>query len=329
MSFCAPHRLALFLTLIVFCSPALAQQEAPAVDRAAVDQTIREAMRMGSRSTQGQAAQLSPSQQQEMNLLDREYGVQQVQGIVKPKPPAYLLMLESSGFYTTNAALTSTAPQSDWVARSGLRAAWVPRITERVSLLAMSYYSLWRYEEMQPINFDDFGAQAWMQYQVGRNELPGAISRFTGWAGYRYQRLMSPWNWGHLLYENHFAEIGARKAWSPLSRVSVWLGGNAAVSLAGAPDQLRRHEFSVQSGALWQITPRLRFTALYRLAWFDYVNVSRDDLNHLFFAGLSCQVIKNLRADLFVNGVLNRSSGSPFSYNALNTGLGIQISQTW
>ena len=41
-------------------------------DGPAVDQTIREAMRIGTRSSQGQAAQLSSSQQQEINLLDRE-----------------------------------------------------------------------------------------------------------------------------------------------------------------------------------------------------------------------------------------------------------------
>ncbi|MDB6007405.1 MAG: hypothetical protein JWR15_4392 [Prosthecobacter sp.] len=329
MLFCARPVLVVSLFFTIFCPAALSQQVAPAVDRAAVDQTIREAMRIGTRSTRSQAAQLSPSQQQEINLLDREFGVQQVQGIVTPKPPAYLLMLESSGFYTSNAALSAVGARSDWVARPGLRAAWVPQITERWSLLAMSYYSLWRYEELQQINFDDFGAQAWLQYQIGRNDLPGALSRFTGWGGYRYQRLTSPWNWGNLLYDNHFVEIGGRAAWSPLSRVSVWLGGNAAVSVAGAPTLLRRHEFSVQSGALWQLTPRLRFTALYRLALFDYVDVSRHDLNHLFFLGVGCQIMKNLRTDLFVNGVLNRSSGSPFSYNALNTGLSLQISQTW
>ena len=290
---------------------------------------MREAMRIGTRSTPSQAAQLSPSQLQEINLLDLEYGVQQIQGIVRPKPPAYMLMLESSGFYTTNASLSAVSSHSDWVARPGLRAAWTPQITERLSLMVMSYYSLWRYAEMKQINFDDFGAQAWLMYQSGRNQLPGGFSRFSGWGGYRYQRLLSPWNWGHLLYENHFLEIGGRAAWSPLSRVTVWLGGNAAVSVAGAPDQLRRNEFSVQSGALWQLTPRLRLTALYRLAWFDYVNLGRNDLNHLFFLGFGCQIMKNLRADLFVNGVLNRSSGSPYSYNALNTGLGMQISQTW
>lgn len=325
----ATHTLVFCSVLIVLRFSASAQQVTPAVDRAAVDQTIREAMRIGSRSGQGQTAQLSPSQQQEVNLLDREYGVQQIQGIVQPKPASYLLMLEGSGFYTSNAALTSTAQHSDWVARSGLRAAWVPQITERLSLLAMSYYSLWRYADFQQINFDDFGAQAWLQYQAGKNTLPGALSPFTAWGGYRYQRLTTPWSWGHLLYDNHFLEAGSRAAWSPVNRVSVWLGGNAAVSVAGAPDLLRRHEFSFQSGALWQITPKLRFTALYRLAWFEYVDTARHDLNHLFFLGFGCQIMKNLRTDLFINGVLNRSSAGIYSYNAMNTGLGVQISQTW
>lgn len=329
MLVCETRRFVLCLALAILCFPALAQEAAPAVDRAAVDQTIREAMRIGSRSTQGQTAQLSSSQLQEINLLDREYGVQQIQGVVKPKPPSYMLMLEGSGFYTTNATLSSSAARSDWVARSGLRAVWTPQITERTSLLLMSYYALWRYADLRQINFDDFGTQAWLQYKAGRQELPGGLSRFWGWAGYRYQRLTSPWNWGHLLYENHFLETGGRAAWSPFNQVSVWLGANAAVSVAGAPDQFRRHEFSTQAGALWQMTPRLRFTALYRLAWFDYMQTSRNDLNQLFFLGFGCQIMKNLRTDLFVNGVLNRSSGSPYSYNAMNTGLGIQVSQSW
>lgn len=302
--------------------------QSPVVDRAVMDQTIREALRTPRQATRSAVA-ASPGNQQEIDLLDREFGLQSISGLVRQKPEQFLLSFETSGFFTSNAALTPGAAISDWVGRPGLRAAWFPKLSEHVSLLAMSNYSLWRYAEQQQLDFDDFGGQFGLQYNRGQAQLPGGMSRFTGWAQYRYNRLISPWNWSNRLYETHFLETGLRQGWSPMTNVSAWLGANAAVNVAGGPAVFRRHEFSVQAGALWQITPRLSTTALYRFAWFDYTQASRTDLNHLLFLGLSCQMTTHLRADLFVSGIFNHSDVNAFDYKALNTGLGLVISQTW
>ena len=302
--------------------------QSPAVDRAVVDQTIREALRTTKRDTRDQKA-VSPASQEEINLLDREFGQQSISGLVRPKPQQFLMALEASGFFTSNAALAPGPESSDWVGRTGLRGAWFPQLTDKINLMAMSYYSLWRYANLQELDFDDFGSQIGLQYHQGRAELPGGLSRLNVWAQYRYQRLTSPWNWGNRLYENHFLETGLRKGWLLSPDISVWLGGNAAVSVGGGPFDFRRHEFSTQAGAAWQITPKLAFTTLYRFAWFDYVQVSRNDLNHLLFLGLGYQVTNNLTAQIYVSGIFNHSDVNAFDYKTLNTGLGLVLSQVW
>lgn len=322
-----------FIALLVVAGFSLAgaissMAQSPAVDRAVVDQTIREALRTTKRDTRDQRA-VSPASQEELNLLDREFGQQSISGLVRSKPKQFLMALEASGFFTSNAALAPGPESSDWVGRTGLRGAWFPQLTDKINLLAMASYSLWRYADQQQLDFDDFGSQIGAQYHEGRGELAGGISRFNVWAQYRYQRLTSPWNWGNRLYENHFLETGLRKGWQLSPDISVWLGGNAAVSVGGGPTDFRRHEFSTQAGAAWQITPKLAFTTLYRFAWFDYVQVSRNDINHLLFLGLGYQVTNNLTAQIYVSGIFNHSDVNAFDYKALNTGLGLVMSHVW
>lgn len=323
-----PFRALFLVTIGSFAGAISTMAQSPAVDRAAMDQTIREALRTTKRGTNSQTS-ASPASQEEINLLDREFGLQNISGLVQQKPEQFLLALEAAGFFTSNAALLPGPEISDWVGRPGLRAAWFPKLSEHFSLLAMTNYSLWRYAEQQQLDFDDFGGQFGLQYHQQRAQLPGGMSRFTGWAQYRYNRLISPWNWGNRLYEAHFLEAGLRQGWSPIANVSVWLGANAALNAAGGPNDLRRHEFSSQAGVLWQITPRFSTTALYRFASFDYTEVSRTDLNHLLFLGLSYQLTANFRADLFVSGIFNHSDINTFDYKALNTGMGLVISQVW
>jgi hypothetical protein len=316
------------ILMISFAGAFSCLAQSPAVDRAVIDQTIREALRTTKRDARARRS-ASPASQDEINLLDREFGQQTISGLIREEPDQFLLALESTGFFTSNAALSPGPEQSDWVGRPGLRGAWFPQLTDRINLLAMSSYSLWRYADLQQLDFDDFGGQIGLQYHIDRGQLPGGISRFNAWGQYRYQRLISPWNWGNRLYENHFLEAGLRKGWLLGSDISVWLGGNAAVSVEGGPPAFRRHEYSAQAGAAWQITPKLAFTTLYRFAWFDYTDVSRNDLNHLLFMGLGYQVTQNLTAQLFISGIFNHSDVNAFDYKALNTGMGLVISQTW
>jgi len=322
-----------FLALLLVASGSFAaaissMAQSPAMDRAVIDQTIREALRTTKPGSSVKRA-VTPEEREEINLLDREFGQQTINGLIRQKPEQFMLMFESMGFFTSNARLSPGPEKSDWVGRPGLRGAWFPQLTDRINLMAMSNYSLWRYAEQKQLDFDDFGGQFGLQYHLGRGQLPGGISRFTGWAQYRYQRLTSPWHWGGRLYENHFIEAGLRKGWQLRPDLSLWLGGNAAVSIEGAPAAFRRHEYSTQAGVAWQITPKLAFTTLYRFAWFDYVKVSRNDLNHLLFMGLGYQMNRHLVAQLFVSGIFNHSDVNAFDYQALNTGMGVVISKTW
>ncbi|MBL9129745.1 MAG: hypothetical protein JNG86_01000 [Verrucomicrobiaceae bacterium] len=321
-----------FPIFLIFLSVLLSRPDAPAqaptVDRVSQDHTLQEAMRL-SRPRKPVAKPTTTSfSQAEIDLLDHEFGRQNVTGIVQEQDE-WLLLLEANATYTTNAALVDSPTIAAWIARPGLRAAWMPRLSENWSMLAMSYYSLWRYSRASFLDFDDFGGQIGLQYQSSGTWIPGGLPENSGWLQYRYQRQMQPWDWGQGLFDTHFIEAGLRRACKLAPQIGAWLGTNAAFSLEGRPDLFRRHEYSVQAGSQWQISPRLALTGIYRLAWFKTVETRRDDYNHFFLLGLNYQLTRHLQASLFVNGVHNISDVQIFDYQALNTGAGASLSLSW
>lgn len=294
-------------------------------DRVLIDQTLRAATQM---SGAQEEMKLSPAADADSKLLESEFGTQRLRPLVA-EPPEMLLSLDVGGFFTTNAALTPGLEISDWVGRTVLRAAWFPQITENLSFLTAASYGLWRYADTSALDFDDFGAQSGLVWKTDSPLLTGGIPAFSAWAQYRYNRIFSALAWSDRLYETHFIEAGMKKAWALSPSVTAWGAGNAALSVEGQPALFRRHEYSVQAGALWQITPRLSSTLLYRAALFDYVTDARCDVNHLLFLGLSCQLTSNVRADLFVSGVGNDSDNSIFDYEVINAGLNFAITKIW
>lgn len=290
-----------------------------------IDQTLRAATQMS--GTQDKM-KLSPADDADSKLLESEFGTQRLRPLVA-EPPELLLALDVGGFFTTNAALTPALEISDWVGRSVLHAAWFPQITENLSFLTAASYGLWRYTDTSALDFDDFGAQSGLVWKVDSPLLTGDIPAFSAWAQYRYNRIFRALEWSDRLYETHFIEAGLKKAWALKPSVTVWVAGNAALSVDGQPALFRRHEYSVQTGALWQITPRLSSTLLYRAAMFDHVTDARRDVNHLLFLGLSYQLTSKVRADLFASGIVNDSDNPIFDYEVINAGLNFAITKLW
>ncbi len=315
----------LLASLLLACVPLATLAQSPAQDRVYMDQTLQEAARIV-----GQTGSLtvSTSTDEDSQLLEREFGTQKLRPI-SPRAPQWQIALEAGGFYTSNAVLAPFEEQQDWVGRSVLRAAWAPAITKQLSGLVSTSYGAWRYADLDFLDFDDLGAQAGLVWRSAAPPLAAGLPSLTGWAQYRYNRLIRPWEWSGLLYETHLLEVGARQAWSLTPDMAVWVGGNAAFSVEGQPDLFRRSEYSAQAGGLWMITPRLMATVLYRAAIFDYLKADRQDVNHLLHAGISWQVARELRVDFFVSGTLNDSDISIFDYEVMNVGLNLMLSKMW
>ena len=314
--------LACWMTLAVAAG---AHGQSLAQDRVSMDQTLREAARI---SGQTEALSLSAQTDEDSRLLEKEYGTQRI----RPLPPEsrdWLLTLEAGGFYTSNALLAPFAESQDWVGRSVLRMAWAPAITDQLSVMVAVNYGLWRYSDLPFLDFDDVGAQAGLVWTSDAPPLAGGMERASAWAQYRYNRLLQPWEWDAFLYETHFAEAGLRRAWGIGQDVAVWGAGNAAVSVAGRPALFRRSEYSTQLGALWQITPNVTATMLYRAALFDYLEDARQDVNQLIHVGVSWQIRPSLRAEVYLGGSFNDSDLPVFDYQALNLGLNFAISKMW
>lgn len=319
---------AAFALLLSFFAVAVHEasgQTAAAQDRAAMDQTLQQAARI-SGQTADQSWTLATDE--DSQLLETEFGTQRLHP-VRPKPQEWLIALEAGGFITSNAVLAPFDEQTDWVGRSALRAAWSPQLTPTVFGLVAANYGIWRYADLDFLGFDDVGAQAGLVWKSDAPPLAGSLPPFSAWAQYRYNRLVRPWEWQALLYETHFFETGLRKAWGLSPDIAVWLGGNAAFSVDGQPRLFRRHEFSLQAGAIWQITPQLAASLLWRGARFHHVSDPRRDWNHLLFAGLSWRVRPLLRVDLYWDGTNNDSNIGIFDYSVTNGGVNFAVSKGW
>jgi hypothetical protein len=315
----------IFIALGLLISDEVARAQSQAQDRVVMDQTLRAATGLMATSSE-----LTPAKadDEKSRLLESEFGTQKIRPLT-PKNPSMLIGIETGGFYTSNAVLAPFAEKSDWVGRAVLRAAWLPEITDHLSLLVSANYGLWRYSDLDFLDFDDIGGQAGFVWKSRAPLLPGQIPVFSAWAQYRYNRLTRPWEWEALLYETHFAEAGLRQAWGLGENATLWISGNAAVSVAGQPELFRRHEYSAQLGALWQLTPKIALTTLYRAALFDYVQGDRQDINHLLFAGVSWQVSSLLRADFYASGTHNDSNVPIFDYQVINLGLNAALTKMW
>lgn len=290
-------------------------------DRALMDQTLMEATRLGSLKT-------GVAEEKPETLLDREFGVLKVRPL-SSAPPQVLFSVDAQVAYTSNAALTPNQEISDWLLRTTARAAWFPKITDRLALLVAGSYSLLRFADQSALDLDDLNLQAGFLWTAGKGPLPGDLMPLAAWAHYRYNRILSPWEWQPALYQTHFLEVGARPAWALSRTVTVWLGLNAAFSVEGGPDFFRRHEYSAQTGVLWQMTPRLAVTGLYRFAYYDHVKTPRHDLNHLLAAALTYRFTPAVQVGLYLNAVSNQSSDRRFDYQVLQTGLNLALTKTW
>jgi len=325
-NFILQSHLIAWVSLILVTSTCRAQGP---VDRAVMNQSLRDGLAPLNRSNDQQETSMQEAAPDEIDVLDREFGLQSVSGFVPVDREQLFLTLEASGFFSSNTTLSPDAEVAGWVGRPGLRGGWFPRLGNDLDLLATISHSLWRYADQPQLDFDDFGGQIGLQHHLGRWELPGGVSRLHSWAQYRYQRLHEPWNWGARFYENHFIEAGFRKGWRLAPKISAWLGGSAAFSVAGGPADFLRHEHGAQTGAVWQATPQMSLTALYRVSFFDHTKVSREDINHQWFLGVNWQVMRHLGLQLFVNGVVNRSNVNAFDHHVLNTGLNVSIAREW
>ena len=218
--------------------------------------------------------------------------------------------LDSSLFWTDNAANVNQGNIEDWFYVGGVNLAWQQRLGGRFYGDVYAGQHWFRYDELSELDYES--GEASLGTLVVLPELANAIFHLH----YYYQRITQDIG-DDPIYETHNLRAGIQKTFliDRLSSINVNL--QSSFALETDPDILRRHEHSLLLGYNFKIKRDLIFTFSYRLAYYDYFNLEdRHDWYHNFGAALTWRPKEYLEFSAGYNFTLNESNYDVFSYES-------------
>jgi hypothetical protein len=226
------------------------------------------------------------------------------------KVQPFTLWLDSSIFWTDNAANVNAGEIDDWFYVGGVNASWQQRIKSRFYgdvYLGQHWYA---YDELSELDYENGEASAGIL--VLAPELANSIFHLH----YYYQRITQGLDESPI-YETHNIRFGGQKTFLIDRLNSVNLSLMSSFSMDAEPDVLRRHEHSLHLGYNYKITRELLFALTYRLVYYDYFNLEdREDFYQNFGAFVTWRPKKYLELSAGYNFTLNKSNIDAFEYEA-------------
>jgi len=219
-------------------------------------------------------------------------------------------------YFTTNAFLTRTAPQSDFFTLLQAGAIWMPHLTGNLYGEATVREQLYRYARFSELNFNSLDVGGGLIYVI--RQL-GDLSVFG-----RYNfNLITNSSVNADLYHDQTLKFGLQKPFL-LSRAHfVYTGISAEVVLEGEPDYALREKIGGYLGYQISLTRSLKANVFYQLFYLPYRQNGRADWNHLLSTSLTWDVLPGFSVNAVVSGIFNESNESFYQYNALNLGAGL------
>lgn len=232
---------------------------------------------------------------------------------------AFSVWLDSSEFWTDNAANVSDGAQEDWFYTGGVTFAYQPRLTQRLYLDTYAGQHWYRYSDLDVLD-----------YEVGEGGAGVIIPMPELWDSlwhvrYYYERITqdigdSP------IYQTHSLHFGGQKSihFDRRNRLDLALLGSVAMDTE--PDILSRHEYALATAWTYKVTQEIGFSLSYRLAYYDYFNLdSRHDWYHNFAVALTYRPTPWCELAASYNYTLNESNLDAFNYEAQLAGPSISV----
>jgi hypothetical protein len=227
--------------------------------------------------------------------------------------------LDSSEFYTDNAANVHTGAKGDWLYVGGATLGWQPRLTNRLYLDTSVAQHWFRYGEQSSLDYEDGEATAGVI--LAMPELWNTLWHLH----YYYERITQGVD-NKPIYQTHTIRGGAQKTILIDRSNSINLSLLAALSAAASPSELQRHEYSFYAAWNYKVMQDIFFTASYRLGYYDYINFDgRHDWYNNFATALTWRPRDWMELALSWNYSLNRSTNDIFSYNAQLVGPSLSL----
>lgn len=232
----------------------------------------------------------------------------------------FMVWLDSSGFWTDNAANVNEGNIEDFFLVTGVNIAWQQALGGRCYGDAYVAQHWYRYDELRALDYESGEASAGIL--IALPELANSILHVH----YYYQRVTQDIT-EDSIYETHNIRVGLNKKFTidRLSSISTALLSSFAIS--ADPKELQRHEHSFSAGYSLKLSSHWNLALFYRLAYYDYINLDgRHDWYHNFGTALTWRPCENFELSLGYNFSLNESNFDVFSYQAHLAGPSVIVS---
>ena len=290
----------------------IAQQAA--ADRARASEAVLP-LEMTDRSLTPDASQSLPSSPRLPG--DAEYGEQVVLARRANHEP-WSLAFDAEYFFTDNVALASAGELQDFYLRTGAQARYTNRISgDWFANAALDAHSI-LHDRYDALDFLLLKAEAGAMYRV-----PWLADTFlsAGYVGY----WITEDDLTTESFQNHAISIGAQKVWKPARAMQIIAGATAEYSFDAEPAPPQRHEYSAYLGYRLRLNDNLSLSASYRLGFYDYPVIDRQDWNHVVVIGASYDITSWARVSLSASSAWNRSSVEFFDYDNIVSGISLSL----
>ncbi len=235
------------------------------------------------------------------------------------KSQPFTAWLDSSGFWTDNAANVSQGELEDWFYVGGVNVAWQQRLAGRFYgdvYLGQHWYL---YDELEDLDYENGEAT------VGLLAIMPELANTIFHAHYYYQRITQGID-ETPIYETHNIRVGAQKTFLINRLNSVNLSLMSSFALDTEPELLRRHEHSAYAAYNLKITRDLLFSLSYRVIYYDYFRLEdRQDWYQSAGAAIVWRPSKFVELCASYNFTVNKSNYEVFDYESNLAGPSVAV----
>ena len=245
---------------------------------------------------------------------DESFGAQQILK-TQEKIPEFTITAGTTGYFTSNVALTRSDTQSEAFFVGDTSFSWTPRLNSQLQFQAGAGASLFRYET-SALDFESLGAGTglvwtppnfWGLAVIGRYDFVELLDRHS-----------------NQILQDHEFSISLQKLFV-LGRSHAF--SLAVVGSAGISDPFveQRDQVGLVVGYHLQLTRYLGSDVGYRISGYFYNAGGRDDLNQVLSFGVHYNIKPWLAVNAFLSAAKNRSNEPVFKYEVLNSGGGLGV----
>jgi hypothetical protein len=243
---------------------------------------------------------------------DPDLGVQQILKRQDEYQP-FTIAVGVPFYYTSNVALVSSGEVSDFIVAPTVGLFYDPRFTKTFYGHLGVREQLFYYSDNSGFNFGAFDFEAGVTYFLP--QFHNLILR----ALYDYNRLTRKDSFD-AFFENHGLLLNVELPFHIGRAQRVAIGADVNISMAGEPDNPRRHDFDAYIGYGINVTRAFSVDAVQRVVVRQYVLTDRVDVSEILAVTASYRIAKWCTASVIGSLAANQSNKDVFEYEVGNFG---------